>query len=150
MRFREKDGYTLRPMSWNGQERRRKKRYGIRGSTLVYRKGGLLALLRPVSPKYLLLNISPVGCHFISKDELKCGQPVLLSIEAPKVSGTIHARGRVVWTAPSQEMPAFRVGVELAPVSGRSSVLLKNLLDTAILEKVEIATTIYMKEIEKL
>ena len=137
-------------MSWDGKERRRKKRYGIRNCTLVYRKGGLLAWLRPGSPKYLILNVSALGCHFISREELPCGQNILLSIEAPKLVGAIRARGRVIWTLPSKDMPAFHAGVEFSGVSGRSSLLLKNLLDSAILEKVEIPTTIYMKEIEKL
>ena len=137
-------------MNWNGKDRRSRKRYGIRGSTLVYRKGGLFAWMASPSQRHLLLNLSPLGCHFITKEMPTPDQPLLLSIEAPKLEGTIRARGRVAWSQPSRTMPAFRVGVAFSSVSGRSSILLKSLLDTAILETVEIPTTIYMKEIEKL
>ena len=137
-------------MGWDGKDRRRKKRYAVKNSTMRYRKGGLLSFLFPASPKYLLLNFSETGCHFITREELHPGLTIRLSIEAPNVRGTIAAAARVIWCRKSEEINAYRVGTELTSIGGHSKALLKNLLDSAILENVEISTKIYLKEIERL
>ena len=137
-------------MVWKGKERRSKKRYGIKNSTLRYRRGGLLSILRAHSPRYLLLNVSETGCHFITKEELGEGEPISLSLEAPKLTGTIRVRGEVIWCRKSEDINAYRVGIKLGNLGGRSHNLLKSLLDSAILENVEISTKVYLKEIEKL
>ena len=137
-------------MVWSGKDRRTKKRYGIKNSTLRYRRGGVLSMLRAPSPRYLLLNISESGCHFITKDELMVGETVSQIIEAPKVSGGIKAKGEVIWCRKSDDINAFRVGIRILSQPSRSKTLLKSLLDTAILENVEISTKVYLKEIEKL
>lgn len=137
-------------MGWDGKERRRRKRYAVKNSTMRYRKGGLLALLMPPSRKYLLLNFSEQGCHFITAEELVPGQQLRLSVEAPNVRGTIAAPARVVWCRKSEEINAYRVGCEFGGLAAGSRALLKNLLDSAILENVEISTKVYLKEIERL
>ena len=137
-------------MSWEGQEKRQAKRYAIKGITVRYRKGRLLSFLRPPSPRYLLLNFSQTGCHFITRDALEPGDRLRLSIEAPKMRGSIGAFAKVVWCRKSQELNAYRVGVRFASLKARSRLLLKNLLDSAILENVEISTKVYLKEIERL
>ncbi|MBI2933226.1 MAG: PilZ domain-containing protein [Planctomycetes bacterium] len=137
-------------MGWDGGNRRRKKRYALKNSALRYRKGGLLAFLFPSSAKYLLLNFSETGAHFISREELKPGQRLRLAIEAPSLRGTIHVPARVTWCRRSSEINAYRVGVRFGTLGGRSKVLLKNLLDSAILENIEISTKVYLKEIERL
>jgi hypothetical protein len=137
-------------MGWDGKERRRRKRYGVKNSLLRYRKGGILAFLFPPSPKYLVLNFSEIGAHFITREELPAGLSLRVSMEAPHIKGGIHASARVVWCRKSEEINAYRVGVEFGPVGGRSRGVLKNLLDSAILENVEISTKVYLKEIERL
>lgn len=137
-------------MSWDGQERRARKRYGVRDSTVRYRKGGWASFLRPSSSKYHLLNVSEGGCHFITRDELPVGTELSLSMEAPGVRGVIRARGRVVWSRSSTEAGAWRVSVRFDPLGSRARALLKRILDGSILERVEVSTKMYLKGIEKL
>lgn len=137
-------------MSWDGKERRRKKRYGVKASIVRYRKGGLFAFLKPPSSSYLLLNFSELGGHFISREALPAGQALLLSIEAPSAPGTARARGTVVWSRKSEELNAHRVGVAFGALTARSRKLFKFMLDGAILDSVEISTKAYLKEIERL
>lgn len=138
-------------MIWDGIERRTKKRYGIRNSTVRYRKGsGPLALLAGQSPTYLLLNVSEQGCHFISKEQIPPGTMVSLTIDAPRLPRTIPLAGRVIWTQKSAEVDAFRTGVTFTRVPGKAKPILKTLLDNAILDNVEISTRVYMKEVERL
>lgn len=135
---------------WNGMERRNRKRYGIRGSTIQYRKGGLLAALAPVSARYLLLNVSETGCNFITKDPLSAGQPLSLTVACPNLDSPIGGHGRVTWVRKSPEFDAFHVGVEFTKMAPAARAALRSVLDTAVLEKVEITTRIFLKEIEKL
>lgn len=137
-------------MNWDGVERRRKKRYGIRNSTVRYKKDTLFSFLAPASSKYLLLNFSEHGCHFITQQLLEVDARLTFYLEAPKVHGTVALKGRVVWTRKSDKVDAYRVGVEFSSLSGRARALLKNMLDTALLENVDITTKQYMKDIEKL
>lgn len=137
-------------MTWDGVERRSKKRYGVKNSAVRYRRGGLTAFLSPVSPKLILLNVSECGCHFITKDPLEPGAKLSIEIEAPKLPKTIAATGRVIWARRSEDVKAFRVGVEFTNMPQRSKVLLKGLLDNAILENVEVSTRVYVRELEKL
>ncbi len=140
----------LGSMGWDGRERRAAKRYGVKDSLLVYRKGGILAWLAPASPVYLLLDVSPRGAHFICRTELPAGQRLRISIDAPALRGTLRAAGRVAWTRRSESHDAWHTGVAFEPLRGRPAALLKNLLDGAILDQIDISTKSYMKQIEKL
>ncbi len=137
-------------MTWDGKERRQKKRYGIKGSTLRYRKGGFFAFLMPPSPRYLLLNVSETGAHFITKEELAVGQALRLSLDASQVRGSIVVASTVIWARKSEDINAFRVGVKFAPLGDTARKRLKTVLDSAVLENVEISTKVYLKEIERL
>lgn len=137
-------------MSWDGVERRRKKRYGVKDAVVRYKRSGLFSFIAAFSPKYLLLNVSELGLNFISKEPLTEGQGLALAITAPRVHGTIHARGRVVWVKKSDQQEAYRIGVAFESVRGRSRELLKSLLDSAVVDSVEISTRVYLKELDKL
>lgn len=137
-------------MAWNGEERRKHKRYGVRGSTIRYKRGGLLAFMTSSSERYLVLNMSEGGLHFISKEELREGQRVSLTLDAPGLEGIVRGRGVVVWARKSHEHQAWRVGVRFTRFDERSRFRLRHILDNAILERVDITTKIYLKEIEKL
>jgi c-di-GMP-binding flagellar brake protein YcgR len=132
------------------EERRKKRRYGVRGSVVRYKKGGILSFINPSSPKYLVINISELGLSFMTKEKLNEGEQLALSISAPKLEGTIRARGKVTWVKKSEEFDAYRVGADFTSLEGRSKSLLKNMLDSAILDSIDITTKIYLKEIEKL
>lgn len=137
-------------MPWDGVERRKHKRYGVRGSTIRYKSGGILAFLNSASSRYLILNMSEGGLHFISKEPLKVGQKIHLTLEAPSLEGTVKGRGIVVWVRKSEEHHAYRVGLRFTRFDERSRFRLRHILDNAILERVDITTKIYLKEIEKL
>lgn len=137
-------------MGWDGVERRNKKRYGIKSSVVRYKRG-LLPLLGGQSDPLLLLNVSQGGCHFMSREPLELEQKLALKIEAPQLSSPLHARGRVAWIRPSEQAKQmYRVGVEFTQLSAGARKILKDLLDSAVLDNVEVSTRVYVKELEKL
>ncbi len=131
-------------------ERRRKKRFGVKGCTVRYRRTGFAGFFAEPSPRYLVLNISEQGLHFISKEEIKEGESYTLLIDAPGMQEPVEAAGRVVWIRKSAEFNAFRVGIEFNSVRAADKPRLKALLDNAVLDKIDMATKMYLKEIQKL
>ena len=137
-------------MGWDGQERRGKKRFGVRGATVQHRKAGALGFLDNFSPRYLILNVSESGLHFITKDALKEGSGHSLRLQAPPLEEPIAAKAVVVWCRKSTEHDAFRVGMSFTALSDGERLRLKGVLDNAILDKVDMTTKQFLKEIEKL
>lgn len=137
-------------MSWDGVERRDKKRFGVKGSTVQHRSAGVLGWFENFSPRYLILNMSESGLHFITKNELKEGAVLALRIQAPPLEEPIGARARVIWCRKSSEHNAFRVGMQFTALSADERLRLKGVLDNAILDKVDMTTRQFLKEIEKL
>jgi c-di-GMP-binding flagellar brake protein YcgR len=131
-------------------ERRRKKRFGVKGCTIRYRRTGLAGFFEEYSPRYLVLNISEGGAHFIAKDELKEGHALNCQIDAPGLQEPLETQARVIWVRKSTEFSAFRVGVEFTAVRKADQPRLKSLLDNAVLDKIDMATKMYLKEIQKL
>lgn len=140
----------MHPSAWDGTERRAHVRYGVKGSSVQYRKAGLLAFLNAFSPKYLLLNLSLGGLYFIARDELRPGARLDLVLEAPLAAVPIRARGRVVWNRKSSDHRAWRTGVRFLGLSERNRKLLRHVLDNTVIRKVDVSTSIYLKEIERL
>ena len=136
-------------MGWDGRERRKQKRYGLKDSLVRYRRGGLFSPFRPFSPSYLLLNFSREGCHFISRKDHFPGSALDLRLEAPE-RGSLGAKGVVAWSKKSDRLDAYKIGIRFTRVSGRSKILLQKLLDSSLLEGIDITTKVYLKEIEKL
>lgn len=137
-------------MGWDGANRRKNKRYGIKSSTVHYRKG-FLPFMGTRSEPLLLLNVSKSGCHFMTRESLPLEQKLALKIEAPQLSSALNVQARVTWIkASSQAKGMYRVGLEFSRVSPTARKKLKQLLDNAVLENVEITTRVYMKELEKL
>ncbi len=136
-------------MTWDGKERRGKKRYGVKGAVVQYKKASPLSLFTAASGKYLVLNLSETGLEFMTKEPVAEGKRLNFYLEAPKVHGTIRAGGRVIWVKQSQNQEAYRVGASLK-LSGRSRSLVKAVLDNAVIDSVEISTRVYLKEIERL
>lgn len=137
-------------MTWDGVEQRNTKRYGIKNGYISYKKGGVLSVLAPPSEKYIVLNLSQGGCGFITREELPEGLKLILFIEQQKIKRVLKAVSRVIWCKKSETVNAFRVGVEFSSLNDTSKSLLKAMLDSALVESVEISTKIYLKELEKL
>lgn len=132
------------------KNRRRKKRYGIRDSTVQYRHGGVLSFLKSRSAKYLIVNISEIGLTFYSKEALAVGDSLKLAVEAPGVEDPIVIAGKVVWVVKSSEIGAHKIGVEFSAGSDRAKRDLKRLLDRAVMESIDVSKNTFLKEMEKL
>ena len=136
-------------MAWDGRERRKQKRYGLHDSLIRFKKSGWGTFFRPFSPRYLLLNFSKKGCHFISREDLFPDLMLSFRIEVPDRC-VVNAKGRVVWSRKSDQLDAYRIGVRFTRMTGRAEMILQKLLDSALLENIDITTKVYLKEIEKL
>jgi hypothetical protein len=136
-------------MTWDGKERRAKKRYGVKGAVVRYKGSSPIAFLSASSPRYLILNLSETGLEFMTKEPIEEGAKLSFSLEAPRVHGTIRGRGEVIWVKPSKNQEAFRVGAAIR-LSGRSLTLARAILENAVIDSVEISTRVYLKEIERL
>jgi len=138
-------------MAWDGVERRRHKRYGVRSSTVRYGSGGILSTLANLGRKYLILNISQGGFKLITKNPMNVGDKLKLLIEAPTINKTpLKAQGRAVWVNRSQTQDVWHVGVEFTKIKKKYEGILKTLIDSAVLDKVDISTTMYLREIKRL
>lgn len=137
-------------MSWDGRERRRKKRYGVKDAVVRYRKHPPFGLLFPPSDRYLVINLSQTGIAFITRDRLEEGVRLGLTLHAPPARVPIRAGGRVVWVHKSDRQDAFRVGVRFTRMSERARNVLKAVLDNAVIDSVDISTRVYLKELERL
>lgn len=136
-------------MGWDGIERREHKRFGLKRLGIQYVKGGLFAFLTGYSDKYLVLNISEGGLYFMTKQELSTGNTIHFRIESAE-GAKVKASGVVVWAQKSVDHDAFKVGVRYKGLSAGNRRRLRNLLDSAVLDKIDVSTTIYMREVERL
>ncbi|MEK7448239.1 MAG: PilZ domain-containing protein [Planctomycetota bacterium] len=138
-------------MSWNGIEQRQHKRFGVKSCIVQYKPAGFFGLFSTTSPRYLVLNIGQNGLNFISHEELYPGQSFLLFINAPLLDDEfIKITGRVVWVKKSVEYNAYRTGLVFKKLFPRAQTKLKLILDNALLDKIDISTRVYLKEVEKL
>ncbi len=137
-------------MTWDGTERRRSKRYGVKDSSIKYRRAGLTSLFSNYSDRLLLLNFSEGGVHFITKEELPVGRKIQMLLEFPKITTSLRMTARVIWTRKSAEHDAFRTGVEITGISDKTKKLLRHVQDNTLLDNVKISTGMYLKEIKRL
>ncbi len=137
-------------MSWDGKERRARKRYGVKGSVVRWRPGPPIGWISPASVPHILIDLSLDGCHFVSKVQLPTGKKLSLSIDAPPGNVSARAAGAVAWSRRSEEHDAWHTGVAMHPRTPNSAARLKSVLDGAVLDRVEITTRRYLKEMGKL
>ena len=138
-------------MTWDGKERRARKRFGIKGCTVQYKSAELFGLFSALSPRYLVLNICQEGLHFISREEIPIGKKLILFINAPLLDDNlITVKSRTIWTRKSKEHNAYRTGIVFMGLSQQSKNRLKLILDNALLDKIDLSTRVYLKEVEKL
>ncbi|MBI4835287.1 MAG: PilZ domain-containing protein [Planctomycetes bacterium] len=138
-------------MAWSGSERRENKRFGVKGCSIQYKHTKLFGLLGSFSNRYLVLNISPTGLSFISKEEIHTGDKISLLITAPLLeNGEINLKGEVVWVKKSEQHQAYRNGVKFIDPSKKAKLKLRLILDNALLDQIDISTRVYLKEVNKL
>lgn len=131
---------------YRGPERRKRKRYGVKGSTISYKKG----LFGSYSDLYLMLNTSETGFMFITREQLPPRKTISCRLQFEELDGTIVAKGKVIWTSKSQQHEAYRTGIQLTKISESQSRQLKAILDNAVGETLQVDTGIFLKEIKKL
>lgn len=137
-------------MTWDGADRRAHRRYGVKGSIIRWRPGPPIGWFSPVSSPYVLLDLSSTGCHFVSERELPPGKSISLLIAAPHSPIPARCWGRVSWSRRSEEHEAWHTGVTMRARSAASVARLKHILDGAVLDKIEITTRRYLKEMGRL
>lgn len=137
-------------MSWQGADRRKFHRYGVKGSLVQFRRGGALGFLNPLSKRHIILNLSEGGLLFISREPFEEGERLSVSLHAPGMEEPVVAKMRVAWQRRSAEFDAYRIGLEFVRLSAVSRRALQSLLQNAVLDKIEITTRVYLKELEKL
>lgn len=131
---------------YNGPERRKRKRYGIKGSTICYKTG----FFGSYSDLYLMLNTSEMGMMFITKEELPPGKKLSCRLGFEELDGEISVSARVSWNKKSQQHQAYRTGVQITKIGDSDFRKLKAILDNAIGETLQIETGVFLKEIKKL
>jgi hypothetical protein len=137
-------------MTWDGRERRAHRRYGVKGSLVRWRPGPPIGWVSPPSAPHLLIDLSPDGCHFLSKTQIPPGKRLSLSIEVPSTDATSRAAGFVAWSRRSEEHDAWHTGIAMKTSSPSSASRLKSVLNGAVLDRVEITSRRYLKESGKL
>ena len=138
-------------MAWDGIERRRHKRYGIKSSTVRYAGGGFTSALSNMGQKYLILNISEGGLKLITKDQMNVGDKMRMQIEAPTITkGVVKVKGRVVWVQRSATQEVWHMGIAFDKVKKKYEGILKTFIDSAIMEKIDLSTSMYMRELKRL
>jgi len=138
-------------MAWDGVERRRHKRYGVKSSTVRYSGGGVLSMLANLGQKYLILNISEGGLKFITKEPLNAGDKLRLNIEAPTIiKAPVKVKSHAVWVKRSATQDVWHVGVTFDKIKRKYEGILKTLVDSALMDKVDISTSMYLREIKRL
>lgn len=137
-------------MAWNGTERRAAKRYGVRNSAVRYSKGGLLGLIAGKSARFLILNMCEGGMHFICPQELQVGAALSLEMTAPVVDTPFKASAVITWRLPASLKDAWRIGVRFTNVSKTDMQKLKHAINSSVQERIDITTTYYFIESNKL
>ncbi len=138
-------------MGWDGTERREMRRFGVKRLGITYSKTRLLAFASSYSEKYLVLNVSEGGMYFMTKEELAVGQNVAVRLDTPKAPEMIvKGTAEVMWKTKSQDHEAWKVGVQFSKLSDKALTRLRELIGGAILDKVDVSTTIYLREVERL
>jgi hypothetical protein len=130
-------------------ERRGKKRFGVRGSTVRCRRDTLLAFLKAPTARHFLLNISESGLCFLGREPVPEGERLAFVVEAPGLEAPIEARGRVVRCRPLPHHAAFAVAAEFAPLHHRSLEALRSVLAKAVLDQLDPPSTLILQEIER-
>ncbi len=136
-------------MNWTGEERREYKRFGVKRLGIRYCRSGLFSFITGWSDRYLVLNIAEGGLFFMTREELRRGQRLAVMLSLPGVD-QIRGKGRVIWSLRSRDHDAWKIGVRFVGLSDRNSRRLKNLIDTAVLDRIDVSTSIYLREVERL
>jgi hypothetical protein len=139
-------------MTWDGNERRRHKRYAVRDDALQFTPAGWRAFWGRPSPKCAVINVSEGGGCFLCRQPPLAEARIDVSLKAEPLEKPVTLPARVVWTMPSKEEEAHRVGIafDLGRISGASGLGLRRILDSCILESTDRATSIFIRKMDRM
>ena len=134
-----------------GKERRRHKRYSIKGLRSRLRKSRLLGFSsEPTSEEYPCLDISQGGLQFITKKALQLKSHLLLDITTPFLrSDPIRTKARVAWSKSLGGLSFYVAGVRFVSVGKSERARLKVLIERAGQDKDKIPQRIRVKMIKE-
>ncbi|MFA5794190.1 MAG: PilZ domain-containing protein [Candidatus Brocadiia bacterium] len=135
----------------NSTEHRNYERYRVKDGVVKYKKYHFLGLFDKLSARHLILDISPQGVQFVTREEFKEGAKLALDISVPSLDQEIiHARGLVIWVRKAPGLMAYGVGVKFVSMKQSDQDKLKLLLENNAANKVKISDSAFLKKINKL
>ncbi len=104
-------------MEYSGIERRTCIRFEIPGATLAYKlKKPLLSKTDNGEEFCPIIDLSRGGLRFLSQEELKIGNPVMLKISIPGERIPLELHGQIRWIAPHGGVSyKYQIGVQFNP-----------------------------------
>ena len=129
-------------------DRRHARRYGVRGSSVRYKKSTILGFLNRPTDRYLIVNLSETGAEFLSRQPVQTGQVLDLEISIPGLDSPLKPGGKIVWCTRAPNVDAFRLGVEFNRISESERQTLRSVLADAVLDEVPITTRIEIPDAE--
>lgn len=123
-------------------ERRQARRFGVRGSSVRYKRSTILGFLNRPTDRYLIVNLSETGAEFLSRQAVETGKPLDLEIAIPGLDAPLTPGGKVVWCERAPNVDAFRLGVHFDRFSNAEKLTLRSVLADAVLDEVPITTRI--------
>lgn len=104
-------------MEYSGIERRTCIRFEIPGATLSYKQKKPLLTKATYGEEFCpIIDLSRGGLRFLSQEELKIGNPVILKISIPGERIPLELNGHIKWAAPHVGMSyKYQIGVQFNP-----------------------------------
>lgn len=138
-------------MPLHEKEKRRYKRYSIRGCQVRFKKTSrFVSFLRRTSGKNVVLDISENGLQFVAPKNFKHHVKLILNIGIPSLDRAgIRVKGRVVWTRKAAGMNVYGTGVEFTDLDSVVRTSLKTLLEKPR-DKAKISEHIRLNKVQKI
>ncbi len=104
-------------MDYSGIERRTCIRFEIPGATLSYKQKRPLLTKPAYGEEFCpIIDLSRGGLRFLSQEELKIGNPIILKVSVPGERIPLELQGQIKWVAPNVGMSyKYQIGVQFNP-----------------------------------
>jgi Tfp pilus assembly protein PilZ len=104
-------------MDYSGIERRTCIRFEIPGATLAYKQKKPLLSKASYGEEFCpIIDLSRGGLRFLSQEQLKTGNPVILKISIPGERIPLELHGLIRWVAPNVgKSYKYQIGIQFNP-----------------------------------
>lgn len=116
------------------EDKRKSKRYHVRGCTLRYKEDKFLNILGDsyAKFKYVVLDVSKTGLQFISRRKFKKNAKLLLTINAPSLQGEpVSIKGKVMWAREAPGQKVYGVGIQFEGMDEEENEKLQMIVNEA-------------------